>query len=388
VNIANPANILYFCLIHCTAKIANMAKPEAQISDRDIIQKLLAALQVLPHVHSKPPVWEPHSGEAHSKADAEIDLQVADKQFKLLVEVKKSIYPRDVRELLWTIRQLKNYAQASERGTVPLLAAESISPGAKELLESESVGYFDSGGSLYIPAPGAYLYIEKPPPKPFAKSVRALFKGKRSQVLHALLHQRNEWFGVKELAELAQVSSATASETLAALERFDWLASRGQGPSKERRLAEPGQLLDEWKKQVLAARELPVRRYYVPSAKSESLIHRVAQVCEAHNLEYVITQEAAAQLYAPFLSAISRVAYRVLPGRSAEAAARELDARVVAEGANLIVIETRSLGEFLFKERVDSVWLANAVQVYLDLLRAGGRAHEMAEHLRRERIGF
>jgi hypothetical protein len=184
------------------------------------------------------------------------------------------------------------------------------------------------------------------------------------------------------------VSPATASETLSALERFDWLNSRGQGPSKERRLAEPRALLDEWKKQVLAARELPSRRYYVPAMKPEPLVNRIAQVCSAHGVEYAITQEAAAQRYAPFLSAISRVACRIVPGSAADNAVSELDARVVTEGANLVVIETKSLGEFLFKEQVDSLWLASPVQVYLDLLCSEGRAQEMAEHLRRERIGF
>jgi hypothetical protein len=102
---------------------------------------------------------------------------------------------------------------------------------------------------------------------------------------------------------------------------------------------------------------------------------------------YVLTQEAAAQLYAPFLSTISRVPCRMAPGRAADAALSKLEARVVGEGANLLVIETKSQGEFLFKERHGSLWLANPVQVYLDLLRSGGRAPEVAEHLRRERIG-
>jgi len=75
------------------------------------------------------------------------------------------------------------------------------------------------------------------------------------------------------------------------------------------------------------------------------------------------------------------------PGRDADAALSKLGARVVSEGANLVVLETSSQGEFLFKERHDSVWLASPLQVYLDLLRSGGRAQEAAEHLRRERIG-
>ena len=63
-------------------------------------------------------------------------------------------------------------------------------------------------------------------------------------------------------------------------------------------------------------------------------------------------------------------------------------ARVVDEGANLAIIEATSPGDFLFRERVGGIWLASPVQVYLDLLRGEGRSKEMAEHLRKKRIGF
>ena len=48
----------------------------------------------------------------------------------------------------------------------------------------------------------------------------------------------------------------------------------------------------------------------------------------------------------------------------------------------------KSAGELLFREFVNGIWLASAVQVYLDLMRSEGRAREMAKHLRHERIGF
>ena len=62
--------------------------------------------------------------------------------------------------------------------------------------------------------------------------------------------------------------------------------------------------------------------------------------------------------------------------------------RVVNEGASLVLIETKSAGELLFRQNVGGVCLASPVQVYLDLLRGEGRAKELAEHLRKERIGF
>ncbi len=365
-----------------------MGKP--RMSEKDLLDKLLEALDELPQVHAQPPIMESWETGAQRRFDAEIRLDATGRDLTLFVEIKKSVYPRDVREILWQIKQFGVFERLNDQegAPVPLLVAESISPGAKELLREENVGYYDTGGSLFIPARGAYFFIDRPPPKTLEKSIRTLFTGKRSQVLRVLLSKPGDWFGVKTLAEQSKVSPSTASETLTALERFDWIKSRGQGPSKERSLVEPGALLDQWSKRVADRRQLSERRYYVPSIDTEALMKRLTQLCEEHDVEFVITQEAAGQHYVPFLSTISRVACRMAPGRAADETLSELDARIVSEGANLIVIETSSQGEFLFKERLGSVCLASPVQVYLDLLRGTGRASEMAEHLRRERIGF
>jgi hypothetical protein len=363
--------------------------PEPHNVEEGIVRALEEALQKLPNVAADPAKWEERGRDRH--VDAVIHFRAGDQAFVLIVETKKSVYPREARDLLW---QVKNYAEfAGHRQgnavVVPLIAAEALSPGAKELLKSEGVGYYDTGGSLFIPARGAYVYIEKPPPRILRKAVHVLFRGKRAQVLHALLHNRDKWLGVKSLAEIARVSPATASETLTALERFEWMAMRGQGPSKERHVTNPRALLDEWKKQVLAARQVHLQRYYVRGKNPEAIVHQVAALCDERKIEYAVTQEAAAQMYAPFISATSRAAFRIVPGRtSINELAGQLEAMAVTEGANLILIESKQGEGMLFKEQVDSVWLANPVQVYLDLLRSGGRAEEMAEHLRRERIGF
>lgn len=366
-----------------------MATFEGYRLERETVERLLEALRELPDVDAHDPVMQP-TDHGDRDIDAEIEFNTGGRSYVLLVEVKKSVYPRDAQQVLW---QLDRYMAAGhterKKQVVPLLAAESISPGAKDLLKSQNCGFFDTGGSLFIPARGAYVYIERPPPKTLQKSVRGLFRGKRSQVLHALLIRHDEWFGVKELAEFAEVSPATASETLSALERFEWLAVKGQGPSKERRLTDPGALLDEWQKQTLATpRRQEYRRFYVPASDPDAIAHRLADICERLGLDYALTEQSAAQTYAPFLTSVSRVTCRLAFGRHVNELYAEMEARTVNEGANLDVIETRSHGEFLFRERVGPLWLASPVQVYLDLLRSGGRGKEMAEHLRRERIGF
>ena len=123
------------------------------------------------------------------------------------------------------------------------------------------------------------------------------------------------------------------------------------------------------------------------AAELIALIERLGLMLDAHQVAYAVSHEAAAQRYAPFLSGISQVRVRLLPSTSTETAMADLGARVVNEGANLAVIETKSAGELLFRQNVGGVWLASPVQVYLDLLRSEGRAKEMAEHLRKERIG-
>lgn len=363
---------------------------KSSLSEQQLIGQFIEVLRELPEVQVEFERLEPEGTKDGDRVhDAEVDLNVAGKTFVLLFEVKKAVFPRDARQVIWQFRETSRlWSQSQVDHPLYFLVAESISPGAKELLRNDHVGYYDSGGSLYLPAPGAYFYIDKPPPKHLAKSVRSLFTDRRAQVLHTLLIHYRDWFGVTELAKHAMVSPATASQVLTELERFDWMALRGKGPTKERHLREPTALLDAWVKQLATIHLPTIHRYYVPAAKTGTLINWVGEVFDAHGVEYAISHEAAAQRYAPFLSSVSQVRARLLPGSSADAAIGDLGARVVNEGSNLAIIETKSPGELLFRERIDDLWFASPIQIYLDLLQSEGRSKEMAEHFRKERIGF
>jgi hypothetical protein len=203
-----------------------------------------------------------------------------------------------------------------------------------------------------------------------------------------LLNQHDPWVGVQGLAAQAHVSPATASQVLTELERFDWLESEGQGPTKKRRLREPAALLDAWSQQIIVERNPPTRRFFVPTVHGDALADRVGQVLGYKGVEYALTHEAAAQRYAPFLSNVSNVRCRLIPGPDADEALTILGARGVTEGSNLSLIDVKSPDEMLFREKVGEIWLASPIQVYLDLLRGEGRAKDLAAHLRRERIGF
>lgn len=122
---------------------------ESTFVEHALIEQLLDSLRELPDVHAELTQAEP-AAQAAGRVDAKIDLHVAGRSIVLLVEAKKSVYPRDVRQALW---QLKSLQQGHYADVQHLLIAESLSPGAKELLRAERIGYFDSGGSLFMAPP-------------------------------------------------------------------------------------------------------------------------------------------------------------------------------------------------------------------------------------------
>jgi hypothetical protein len=109
---------------------------------------------------------------------------------------------------------------------------------------------------------------------------------------------------------------------------------------------------------------------------------------EKYRVDYALTGEAAAQHYAPWLTHISMLRFRMVHSDKLDAALSELDAKLVTEGANISVIEVASPKDIAYRKREDGVWYAHPIQVYLDLLRLEGRAPDAAKHLREQVIGF
>lgn len=360
---------------------------DSEAVERRLVEQLLESLGHLPEAKAELRSFESADGSTSFRYDADIELRIPGKSVNLLVEVKRAIYPRDVREVLWMLERLER-RRSREREAVPMFIAESISPGAKALMQEQAVGYYDTGGSLFVPARGAYFFIDRPPPKSLDKSIKTLFSGRRAQVLHVLLLRHQEWFGVTTLAEQAQVSPATASQVMTELEKLDWVETRGQGPSKERHLHDPTSLLDNWAATLKTKRMPTPRRYFVPGIGAEALVDSLATAMDDYDVQYAITHQAAAQRYTPYLTGFSQVRCRLLFNERASRALGSLDARVVDEGANLAIIEVKSPAELAFRERVGHAWLASPIQVYLDLVGSADRGTELAEHLRHEKIGF
>lgn len=322
--------------------------------------------------------------------DAELAMTVAKTNVLLLIQVKTSLFPRDAREVAWRLQLAGSRRMVHPKQHLVLfVAAQSISEGARQVLSDEGIGYYDVGGSLSLPLPSTYILIDRPPAKAERKTIGSIFSGKRAAIVHAILTTDADDFGVNQVAEMAKVSPATASETLSELERIEWVGSRGNGPAKMRYLIDRTGLLDAWRKDIESkVRRIERRRYYVPGAKAADLATKLALVCEKHSVDYAVTGEAAAHEYAPHLSNISRLACRFDAGAPLQSILDAVDARPVSEGANLELIETRTGGELVGRRQINGIWYASPVQVYLDLISGEGRARDAAEHLRGEILGY
>lgn len=356
-----------------------------EFEERELLDGLVDAIGGLPEARARIGGREVAIGP-RGRVDAIVEALVAGRPLQLIVEAKREAFPRDVRETIWQLRNYVAHLPDSDREIVPFFVARAISPGARDILREEGIGFYDLGGTLYIPAKQAFVYIDRPAPRKSSKIFDSVFRGQKARVVQAVFARRDDWLSVKEIAEETEVSPATASATLSEMERREWVDVEGAGPSKLRRLRSPRLLLNAWAEYIADQKPPKIERYYVPGADAEVLAQRLDQACRQADAAYAVTAEAAAQEYAPYLSSVSQVRCRIVPGPHQRDALEILQARPVSEGWNLGVIETRARGDITVGERLGGICLAEPLQVYLDLLQGTGRSKEMAAHLRAERL--
>lgn len=357
--------------------------PEAE---KQLVEAFVEALNTVPQAQAELRA-DDEGLRLPRDVDALVRARIGGRDLLIVVEAKQTAFPRDVREALWRLRNQIAHGQPDLEGEIlTFIIANTLSPGAREELRQAGAGYFDMSGSLYVPAENAFIFVDRPPPKGQAKALTTIFHGRKAAVLRMLFKRRHEWVNVKEVADAAEVSPATTSETLTELERRDWVETRGAGPAKQRRLVKVAEMLDAWARDV-AARSAPrYRRFFVPMADAEKIVRNLAQCSRDTGGLYAITGEAAGQVYTPYLSHVSQVRCRLKADPKGQSLLEGMNARPVSEGWNLSVLETRDPSDFSDVERRAGVIYASPLQTYLDLQHGSGRAKDLAEHLRREKL--
>lgn len=302
-------------------------------------------------------------------------------ELHLAVEMIREGYPRDVRNAVWQLDEYR-LAGAPDAQIIPVVLAEHLSTGARESLRERNVAYFDASGSLFVNHGKWLINIERASKRAPPRRAGALFTGAREQVVHALLHSKQDWLTGLELANAAETSTYTVSLTMQELERLEWVESQGAGRNLRRRLVQPGKLLDAWS-EAWRKRKESRSRWYVYTSNPNSLLLALTEKLERADLSgWTFTGTAAANVLAPLLTSVDMAEVIVPPGQT-DRYADAMALKKADKGSNVTLVE-RSGASALFRQQHPDYpsWFASPFIQYLDLQDGRGRNKELATHLR------
>ena len=332
------------------------------------------ALRVLREIPGLTVVAEP--GKAGHRMDA--ILRFADRQAPIAVEFK-------ARANAATARQLVHQSETLAATPLLIVAGETTVE-ARTILEEHGIGVMDGLGNAHLELPGLLFHLEAHRPRRRAAGpvTPIRLRGKAGIAAQALLLQPDRQWKVKDLAQEAGVATGLAHRVLARLEEEGVLVAVASGPQRVRRIVNRAALLDLWAEEQL---ERPRRTLgHLLAQTPQQLIQQLTINLGRAGIDYALTGAAAANLVAPFVTAIPVV--EVWVAETAAPAALRAAADPVTEGQNVVFLQAKDDAPLAFREQRRDLWVANRFRLYADLRRDPRRGREQADHLREQVIRF
>lgn len=302
-------------------------------------------------------------------------------------------WPSEVRALL----------AANERRPDWLLVAPRFSESSLRMLNEAGVNWVDGRGNVRIVAPPVVLIRSNSVEtalrsewsilQPGAPTPPFRWGGAAMDLAEELLSSRPDDISVTPLSEATGWSAGMVTRVLQTFEELEWVTAGGRGPKKRRRLTDPGPMLDAWSEAV-AENPLPsVQAHALMRDPWRYLVDQLVPVLPP--MRYGMTTWVAAEAVAPFASAIPIIDLYVpaqwldneWPRLASDPSSR-LFARPVDDGANLCLRAADSRILARTREAGGPVRTASLPRVYADLLALGGRARDVAQHLRETALGI
>lgn len=327
------------------------------------------------------PTLQLKSVVADTKTDADLILRLrhGSEEYVLLCEAKSSAQPRQVRDMLYRLRN-----EAVHRGpnVVPVLIAPYLSPEVQTLCSDQHVGYLDLEGNAHLAFDTVYIDRRVPTRPPAEqRALRSLFKPRAAQLLRVLLRQPGRAWRVTELAQEANVSLGHVSNVRHALIDREWARPNERGLI----LSQPDALLDAWRD----AYEPPPGeqlRFYT-HLHGEKLEDAAKHAFNAIRPTCAYASFSAARWLAPYARNATVYFYADLVGVGELEKALKLSP--ILKGENVEIHRLDDRGLFLdIIEPAPGILCTSAVQTYLDLAQAGERGREAAQHLRLETLDW
>ncbi len=312
-----------------------------------------------------------------ARADRLAQVRAGGRKWTLVVEEKRLGQPREVRS---AVLQLESHLKQLP-GRAPrygVLLAPFISEESAKLCTEAGIGYADLAGNARLAFDPVFIET-RGAGNPFRekREVRSLFAPRATRVLRVLLQGPLRPWKVTELAESAQVSLGWVSAVRQQLLAREWAAKAPGGLQ----VTKPGAVLDAWVKADDWEKRTRTQEYSVLLTEPLELAETLKEVLPGE--PPVFTQWLAGWLRHPYTTPVVVTAYvKKFPD---EGLIKEklLGRRVSAGGGRLRLVLPKDEGVLHPTQSVRGFQLVSDVQIYLDLQRAGLRAEDQADELRR-----
>lgn len=290
------------------------------------------------------------------------------------------------------------HGDGAHPNAIPVVTARRVSPGAREILDSQHLSWADASGRAEIVIPG-HVYIARLEPIRADAGRSFRWSAAADAIAETLLAWRTKHDGgeamlvdkVALVAEAADVSVAHAARILRHFDEQGYTTKVGaeRGSSATREFRDPGRMLSDWAGHYAASGEPGrVTEFHVPWRDPGESISVLLDALDGQ--EWALTGEAAADRIAPHLTSISTVDVYV-PERQLAAARSRLSQHpdvTEVESGGRIRMHLADPYVFTLAQEVRGVRTVAPVRLYADLLRARGRSAEAGEYLRELTIGF
>ncbi|MGE5280766.1 MAG: hypothetical protein ACM3N0_00325 [Chloroflexota bacterium] len=290
----------------------------------------------------------------------------------IAVEEKGSLSPRGA------IGLLPPLARAARKlaGNVPLLVvAPWLSERTRELLAEQEINYIDLTGNALIRLNNPAFYLEttgasrNPTPK---ERGRAQLRGAKAARLSRLLVDACPPYGVRELAETADLAPGYVSRLLDTLYREALIERSPRGPVEN---VDIGGLLRRWASSYDVFKTNATTMFVAPEG-IDHLLRRLADDPGA-GARIAITGSFAANRIAPVTSPALLTAYCDPPALIAN----DFGLLPAEEGANVAVLQPFDRVVWLRTSKEDGLRYAAPSQVAVDCLSGDGRMPAEGEAL-------
>jgi hypothetical protein len=269
---------------------------------------------------------------------------------------------------------------ANRRHRPDVAVARRLSPGARAALSEASIGWVDESGAAEI-ATGTIVVSrsgvtenQDKRPKGWAPSVLAVAEA-------ALCGIRATASAMREATGLSMGSCVNALRVLTDLGLLEAAAARGRVSA--RRVDDPDRLLEAY---AAAAEGLASDLRLEIAVTWRDLAEGVRSVARPWNsagVDHAVTGALAAEALAPYLTSVPTAEVYVASDTivGLEAAAASVSLRPI-EGGRLVLRPFPTVSTSRLTGEADGLRVAPWPRVYVDLLHAGVRGEDAAEHLK------